>query len=226
MSAATNTGSSRPGWVRSLSRQNIASTLFAGYVPMILALLIIALPLLWMILASFKPIGEIVTADPGFWPKNPTVDNYASVADRVPLARVFLNSVIVTLVGAAIKVFLAITTAYALVFIEIPFRNAIFLGILVALMVPPEAAMLPNFLSISAIGGRDGAPPHTPSRPGSPGLPSDVRKGAGGAAGERGSPRGRGAFPRGPNPPCSGLNGASQPPCACHPCPCGPPCQG
>jgi sn-glycerol 3-phosphate transport system permease protein len=83
------------------------------------------------------------------------VENYAAVADRVPLARVFLNSVIVTFVGAAIKVFLAITTAYALVFIKIPFRNAIFLGILVALMVPPEAAMLPNFLSISAIGGRD-----------------------------------------------------------------------
>jgi sn-glycerol 3-phosphate transport system permease protein len=108
-----------------------------------------------MILASFNPVAEIVTVDPSLWPKKATLENYASVADRVPLARVFLNSVIVTFVGAAIKVFLAITTAYALVFIDIPFRNAIFLGILVALMVPPEAAMLPNFLSISAIGGRD-----------------------------------------------------------------------
>jgi sn-glycerol 3-phosphate transport system permease protein len=148
-------GKRAPQWTRALNRQNIVSTLFAGYLPMILALLIIALPLLWMIVASFKPLGEIVTVDPGFWPNNPTLDNYAAVADRVPLARVFLNSVIVTFVGAAIKVFLAITTAYALVFIDIPFRNAIFLGILVALMVPPEAAMLPNFLSISAIGGRD-----------------------------------------------------------------------
>jgi sn-glycerol 3-phosphate transport system permease protein len=148
-------GKRAPQWTRALNRQNIVSTLFAGYLPMILALLIIALPLLWMIVASFKPLGEIVTVDPGFWPNNPTLDNYVAVADRVPLARVFLNSVIVTFVGAAIKVFLAITTAYALVFIDIPFRNAIFLGILVALMVPPEAAMLPNFLSISAIGGRD-----------------------------------------------------------------------
>jgi sn-glycerol 3-phosphate transport system permease protein len=145
----------RPEWTRSLNRQNIVATLFAGYVPMILALLIVALPLLWMILASFKPVAEIVTVDPSLWPRNPTLENYAAVADRVPLARVFLNSVIVTVVGAAIKVFLAITTAYALVFIDIPFRNAIFMGILVALMVPPEAAMLPNFLSISAIGGRD-----------------------------------------------------------------------
>lgn len=147
--------SERPAWRQALSRQNIVSTLFAGYVPMILALLVIALPLLWMVVASFKPISEIVTMDPSLLPKSPTLENYAAVADRVPLARVFLNSVIVTFVGATIKVFLAITTAYALVFIEVPFRNAIFLGILVALMVPPEAAMLPNFLSISAIGGRD-----------------------------------------------------------------------
>jgi sn-glycerol 3-phosphate transport system permease protein len=155
MTGGMTTQRPRPEWTRSLSRQNIVSTLFAGYVPMILALLIVALPLLWMILASFKPVGEIVTVDPGLWPKKPTLENYAAVADRVPLARVFFNSVIVTVVGAVIKVFLAITTAYALVFIDIPFRNAIFMGILVALMVPPEAAMLPNFLSISAIGGRD-----------------------------------------------------------------------
>ena len=155
MTAINVPAAERPGWRQALNRQNIVSTLFAGYVPMILALLVIALPLLWMVVASFKPISEIVTMDPSLLPQSPTLDNYAAVADRVPLARVFLNSVIVTLVGAAIKVFLAITTAYALVFIEIPFRNAIFLGILVALMVPPEAAMLPNFLSISAIGGRD-----------------------------------------------------------------------
>ena len=155
MTAINVSAAERPGWRQALNRQNIVSTLFAGYLPMILALLVIALPLLWMVVASFKPISEIVTMDPSLLPQSPTLDNYAAVADRVPLARVFLNSVIVTLVGAAIKVFLAITTAYALVFIEIPFRNAIFLGILVALMVPPEAAMLPNFLSISAIGGRD-----------------------------------------------------------------------
>ncbi len=145
----------RRQWMAPFTRRNLAATLFAGYVPMILALLIVVLPLLWMIVASLKPISEIVTVAPTFFPHQPTLDNYAAVADRVPLARVFLNSVIVTAVASVIKVFLAITTAYALVFINIPFRNAIFLGILVALMVPPEAAMLPNFLSISAIGGRD-----------------------------------------------------------------------
>jgi len=142
-------------WRQAFTRRNIMATLFAGYLPMIAALLVIALPLVWMVIASFKPVSEILTTDLNFWPKDPTTANYAAVANRVPLGRVFLNSVAVTFIGAAIKVFLALTTAYALVFIKIPFRNVIFLGILVALMVPPEAAMLPNFLSISAIGGRD-----------------------------------------------------------------------
>ena len=142
-------------WSRAFSRRNLAATLFAGYVPMILALVIIALPLLWMVISSFKPASEIVTVNPTFLPTDPTTANYAKVAERVPLASAFRNSLIVTVVGATIKVFLAITTAYALVFIRIPGRNLIFLGILVALMVPPEAAMLPNYITFSTLGGRN-----------------------------------------------------------------------
>ncbi|MEZ5086466.1 MAG: hypothetical protein R2722_09500 [Tessaracoccus sp.] len=66
------------------------------------------------------------------------------MAARVPLASSVVNSLIVTVIGATIKVFLAITTAYALVFIKIRGAGIVFMAILVALMVPTEAAMLPN----------------------------------------------------------------------------------
>lgn len=138
---------------KAFTRENLADTLFAGYVPMIIALLIIVVPLLWMISSSFKPATEIVTMTPSLLPSNPTLENYAKVADRVPLATVFGNSLIVTAVGATIKVTLAITTAYALVFVNIRGRNFIFLAILVALMVPPEASMIPNYITISTLGG-------------------------------------------------------------------------
>lgn len=140
---------------RALTPKQIWSAILGGYLPMLLALLIIVLPLVWMVISSFKPVGEIVTVSPTFWPQDPTVGNYQQVAQRVPLGQVFLNSIITTSVGAAIKVLLAITTAYALVFINVRFKNLIFLGILVALMVPPEVAMLPNYLTISSLGGRN-----------------------------------------------------------------------
>ncbi|MGC0142390.1 carbohydrate ABC transporter permease [Pseudactinotalea sp. Z1732] len=129
--------------------------MLAGYLPILIALLVIVLPLAWMISSSFKPPPEILTLAPTLLPQDPTLSNYGAVADRVPLLTVLRNSVIVTIIGATIKVLLAVTTAYALVFIKVPGANLIFLGILVALMVPPEVSMLPNYLTITALGGRD-----------------------------------------------------------------------
>ncbi|GAA2025903.1 carbohydrate ABC transporter permease [Yaniella flava] len=145
----------KPDWRQAFAPKNLADTLLAGYLPILIALLVIVLPLAWMVLSSFKPANEIVTLDPSLLPQDPTLSNYETVGDRVPLLTVLGNSVIVTVIGATVKVVLAITTAYALVFIRVPGVNLIFLGILVALMVPPEVSMLPNYLTISSLGGRD-----------------------------------------------------------------------
>lgn len=149
MSSTTTT------WRGAFSRRNLAATILGGYVPIVIAMALIVLPLLWMAIASFKPSSEIITMQPTFWPQDPTLGNYARVADTVPLLTVLRNSLIVTIVGSVIKVILAITTAYALVFIDFRFKNAVFLAVLVALMVPPEAALIPNYMTISSLGGRN-----------------------------------------------------------------------
>lgn len=143
----------RPEWTKAFSRSNLADTILTGYLPILVALLIIVLPLAWMISSSFKPPSEIITLNPTLLPQDPHLNNYSAVADTVPLLTVLSNSVIVTVIGATIKVLLAVTTAYALVFIRVPGSNLIFLGILVALMVPPEVSMLPNYLTITGMGG-------------------------------------------------------------------------
>ncbi|PMY52593.1 glycerol-3-phosphate ABC transporter permease, partial [Pseudomonas sp. FW305-25] len=79
-------------------------------------------------------------------PESLNLENYRTAMTTVPFGQFFLNSTIVTVVGATIKVILAILTAYALVFVRFPFRDFIFLLILVALMVPPQVAILPNFI--------------------------------------------------------------------------------
>ena len=67
--------------------------------------------------------------------------------------RLFANSVLVTAVGATIKLVLAVLSAYALVFIRFPFKRVIFMFILAALMVPAQVSMLPNYNLISGMGG-------------------------------------------------------------------------
>ncbi|MFC8040289.1 carbohydrate ABC transporter permease [Paenarthrobacter sp. NPDC057355] len=128
-------------------------TIAGGYVPLALATLVVFLPLLWMMLSSLKAPGEIVTTDLALLPKSPGLQNYVDATSTVPFPRFFLNSVIVTAIGSTLKCVLAIFTAYALVFVRFPFKRAIFLLILVALMVPPQVAVLPNYVLIASMGG-------------------------------------------------------------------------
>ena len=136
-----------------LSWGNLARTIATGYLPLILATLVVVAPLAWMVISSMKCPGEIITTDLTVLPRNPTLDNYAQAATTVPFARFFLNSVVVTVIGSTIKCLLAILTAYALVFVRFPFKRSIFLAILVALMVPPQVSVLPNYIFIAGLNG-------------------------------------------------------------------------
>ncbi len=135
------------------SRGNLVSTLAGGYVPLIVATLVMVAPLLWMMISSFKAPSEILSTDLVVLPESPSLANYEAAWNSVPIPRFFLNSVIVTTIGASIKVLLAIFTAYALVFVRFPFKRVIFVLILVALMVPPQVSILPNYVLIAGLGG-------------------------------------------------------------------------
>ncbi len=140
---------------RPFSRANLVQTIAGGYVPLILATLVVVLPLVWMVLSSLKQPGEIVTMDLKILPESVNLDNYRVAMTTVPFAKFFLNSLIVTTVGATVKVILAILTAYALVFVRFPFKNVIFILVLVALMVPPQVSILPNYILIAGMGGKN-----------------------------------------------------------------------
>nr|WP_237393962.1 carbohydrate ABC transporter permease [Pseudarthrobacter sp. ATCC 49987] len=140
---------------RPFSRANLTKTIAGGYLPLILTTLVVFLPLLWMVLSSFKQPGEIITMDLKILPEGVNLENYNIAMTTVPFAQFFMNSLIVTSVGATIKVLLAILTAYALVFVRFPYKNVIFVLILVALMVPPQVSILPNYILIAGMGGKN-----------------------------------------------------------------------
>ncbi|MFS0717460.1 carbohydrate ABC transporter permease [Arthrobacter sp. 1P04PC] len=140
---------------RPFSRANLVQTIVGGYVPLILATLVVVVPLLWMLLSSLKTPGEIVTTDLKILPQSFNLENYKVAMTTVPFGQFFINSLIVTTVGSTVKVILAILTAYALVFVRFPFKNVIFIVILVALMVPPQVSILPNYILIAGIGGKN-----------------------------------------------------------------------
>jgi sn-glycerol 3-phosphate transport system permease protein len=123
----------------------------AGYAAMALAVLVIGMPVYWTLIAAFKTTAEIY-GPPTWLPANPTLANFPAAWEAAPFGRFYLNSLITTLVGSAAEVVMGVTSAYALAFLRVPGKNLIVILLLAALMVPDEITIVPNYLTIGALG--------------------------------------------------------------------------
>ncbi|MDJ0351030.1 carbohydrate ABC transporter permease [Cryobacterium sp. PH29-G1] len=123
-----------------------------GYLGLVLAIAIMVLPLVWMFLAGFKERDEIYTVPIQWLPEAYDLSNYAAALAAVPFGNFFLNSTITTVIGAGLKMLLGLTTAYAVVFLEFPFKKFVFGLVIFALLVPQQIVMIPNFTLVASLG--------------------------------------------------------------------------
>lgn len=126
-----------------------------GYVGMIFAILFIGLPLVFIVLTSFKQQSEIYTQPVTWFPSEFNFDNYANVFERVPFLNYFRNSIIITVILCLVKIVLGVISAYALSILRFPGRNLVFLLVISALMVPSEVTVISNYALVSQLGWRD-----------------------------------------------------------------------
>ena len=126
-----------------------------GYVGMVLAILFIGLPLVFIVLTSFKQQSEIYTQPVTWFPSEFNFDNYANVFERVPFLNHFRNSIIISVILCLVKIILGVISAYALSILRFPGRNLVFLLVISALMVPSEVTVISNYALVSQLGWRD-----------------------------------------------------------------------
>ncbi|HEY9409597.1 MAG TPA: carbohydrate ABC transporter permease [Jiangellaceae bacterium] len=122
------------------------------YLLLAVAALIFLLPLYWLFSSAVKPSEEIYRFPLQWIPSSLEWGNFADAWNAAPFDRFFLNSAITTGIGAAVKVVLAATTAYAFAFLPFPFKRVLFLVLLGALMVPGHVTLLVNYLTVSNLG--------------------------------------------------------------------------
>jgi multiple sugar transport system permease protein len=136
---------------------NAESPLFKWGTVVVLAAiaLVIVFPFIWMLFTSFKPEAQIAQYPPRLFPDTWTLDNYVNVWSRIPFARLFLNSVILAGGVTAISLLLDAMAAYALSRLDFPGRDAIFVIILIALMLPFQVMFIPLFVIVHDLGMLD-----------------------------------------------------------------------
>jgi len=126
-----------------------------GYLAMTVAVVLVGIPMYWMILAAFKTNQEIFTAPPTWIPLKPTLENFPAAWHQAPFGNFYVNSMIYTVVSGSAKIVQAVFCAYAFAFLRFPRKNLVFLLLLIALMIPDEFTVLPNFLTLALVGWVD-----------------------------------------------------------------------
>ena len=141
----TTTSVAIPGARRFRARRGLAA---AGWYALLLLLAAITVfPFLWMLLTSFKgPNDPIFSVPPQLLPGSPTLDNYANVLAQLPIARFFLNSVVVAVGVMVLNVGVAALAAYPLAKLRFFGREAIFYLLIGTLIVPAQLTYIPSFV--------------------------------------------------------------------------------
>lgn len=113
---------------------------------------LMAFPLLWFLLSSFKPGGELFTYPLSFFPREWTLAGYEDAFERVDFLRYFSNTLVVATVSTAITVFLCASTGYALAKYKNPWLHVLGLCILSMTMLPGEVILNPLFIVVRDLG--------------------------------------------------------------------------
>ena len=110
---------------------------------------IVLFPFYWMILTSLKSFASYNSEYiPRFFTAEPTLENYASAFEAVPLARYFLNTLIFTVATTGLMMLVIIPAAFAFARLEFRGRNAVFALFLSLMMIPTELVIITNYVTI------------------------------------------------------------------------------
>jgi len=115
-------------------------------------------PVGWMVSTSFKEESKVATARPVWIPDPPVLDNYRSLGEKIeeaPFGRWLLNSALVSTSVVVLVLLICALTAYPLARMRFPGRDALFFLILATMMLPSQATLIPNFLTVQALGWFD-----------------------------------------------------------------------
>ncbi len=127
----------------------------AGYLGMLVIVVIIVVPLFWILATSFKERSDIYVRPAHWIPQPVTGGNYVDVTTRIPFLSFLRNSLILTLTISAAKIVLGVLSAYALSLLRFPGRNIVFLVVIAALMVPNQITVISNYALVSQLGWRN-----------------------------------------------------------------------
>lgn len=115
-----------------------------------------ALPIIYSVINSFKPINELFLFPPRFFVMNPTLENYLSLFTMqlnslVPFERYLFNSIFVAVITTVVYIIIASLAAYPLAKHRFTGKTLIMQIVIAAILFRPEVTAMPQYIIISKL---------------------------------------------------------------------------
>lgn len=123
------------------------------WIPRILMLVIVTLlfvyPFWWMLVNSLNTNAQVF-GQPRLLPQGWKFENYVEIFQKQPFALHYFNTILVAVIGTLGNVFISALSGYGFSRIHFPGRNALFILLLTALMMPIEVIIIPLFYEMKS----------------------------------------------------------------------------
>lgn len=132
---------------RALARRRARTALRLG--ANVVFAIIVLLPLLYAISIALMPSNELFTTELNLVPKHPTLRNFSEALTTVPLLRFIVNSFLVAGTITFGQIVSCSLAAFAFSFLEFPGQGILFALVMATMMVPGEATIISNYLTVA-----------------------------------------------------------------------------
>ena len=116
-----------------------------------LALLLVS-PLLYCLSVSFMTEPELMNFPPRLLPSALSFENYRAALQMAPILQFLLNSLIVAVACTAGQLITGALAGYAFAMHEFPGKRVLFLLMLATMMIPGQAIIISNYLTVAGLG--------------------------------------------------------------------------
>lgn len=128
---------------------------FLTYALLIVVAVFVLYPLWSAFTISMLDDAEVASYPPRLAPSSLHLTNFKRALEQAPLLRYLFNSITQSTMVMVGQLLTASLAAFAFAFIDFKGRNVLFLVFLSTMMIPWEATIIPNYLTIQALGWTD-----------------------------------------------------------------------
>lgn len=114
--------------------------------------IILLSPIWWMVITSFKSMGEIMTYPPTFWPEEWLFENYLYTWETANFTRYTLNTLLIASVSVFANVLSNSFIAYGFAKIDFRGKKILFALLLATMMLPGFVTLIPTYILFAKLG--------------------------------------------------------------------------